>query len=178
MRYSSDKNRNCWLWKYADRICWQNVNLLTRKICWQNLLTKNKSADKKRISADRICWQKSNLLTTKKPCRLDTSKPHLKTSHHASQAMAGAHIPSVKFNACICAWAGPSCTPIKRQPCMRLYTVEQEYWVLRITVVHVGAPAPTFCTLIKVQPYGSTWTNYGRTFLVSRITEVLKYRYM
>ena len=68
MRNSSDKNRNCWLWKYADRICWQNVNLLTRKICWQktnlltreicwqNLLTKNKSAD--RICwQNRICWQ-------------------------------------------------------------------------------------------------------------------------
>ena len=48
------------------------------------------------------------MLTTKKPCRLDASKSHLKTLHHASQAMAGAHIPSVKFNACICAWAGPS----------------------------------------------------------------------
>jgi hypothetical protein len=43
---------------------------------------------------------------TKKPCRLDASKPHLKTLHHASQqAMAGAHIPSVKFNACIGTWA-------------------------------------------------------------------------
>ena len=90
MRHSSDKNQNCWLWKSADRVCWQNVNLLTRKICWHNL--------------------KSNLLTTKKPCRLKASKPLLKTSHHASQAMAGAHIPSVKFNSCICAWAGPSFT--------------------------------------------------------------------
>jgi hypothetical protein len=65
MRNSSDKNRNCWLWKYADRICWQNVNLLTRKICWQNLLTKNKSADKRNLlteSADKnwICWQPKN----------------------------------------------------------------------------------------------------------------------
>ena len=31
-----------------------------------------------------------------------------KTLHHTSQAMAGAHIASVKFNACMCAWAGPS----------------------------------------------------------------------
>ena len=72
------------------KICWQKTNLLTREICWQNLLTK------------------SNLLTTKKPGRLDASKPYLKTSHHASQAMAGAHIPSEKFYACICAWAWPS----------------------------------------------------------------------
>ncbi len=103
MRHSSDKNRKCWLWKYADRIYWQNVNLLTRKICWQ----KNKSADERNLlteSADknRICWQ------PKKTCRLGASKPLLKTLHHASQAMAGAHIPSVKFNACICAWVGPS----------------------------------------------------------------------
>ncbi len=94
MRHSSDKNWNCWLSKYADRICWQNVNLLTRKIYRQNLLTRE------------ICWQ--NLLTTKKPCRLDASKPDLKASHHASQAIAGVHIPSVKFKACICAGARPS----------------------------------------------------------------------
>ena len=99
-----------------DTFLWQKSKLLTMEICWQNLLKNllTESADKNQIcwqekSADRICWQKLNLLTTKKPCRLDTSKPHLKTSHHASQAMAGAHIPSVKFNACICAWAEPSC---------------------------------------------------------------------
>ncbi len=68
---------------------------------YRNMLTE--SADKKQIcwwekSADRICWQKLNpLLTTKKPCRLETSKPLLKTLHHARQAMAGAHIPLVKF---------------------------------------------------------------------------------
>jgi hypothetical protein len=50
---------------------------------------------------------------TKKPCRLNASKPHLKTLHHANHAMAGAHIPLVKFNACIRAWAGPSSA---RQP--------------------------------------------------------------
>ncbi len=45
------------------------MNLQTRKIRWQNLLTKNKSADKRNLqteSADKnqICWQKLNLLGT------------------------------------------------------------------------------------------------------------------
>ena len=43
---------------------------------------------------------------TKKPCRLDGLKPLLKPLHHASQAMAGAHIPSVKYP--MCPWDGPS----------------------------------------------------------------------
>jgi hypothetical protein len=89
-----------------SEICWQNVNLLTRKICCQNLLTTYKSAD-------RSCWQKPNLLTTKKPCRLNASKPLLKTSRHTSQATAGTHIPSVKFNAWTCAWTGPSSITVR-----------------------------------------------------------------
>ncbi len=108
MRHSSDKNRNSWLKKYADRICWQNVNLLTRKICWQNvnLLTKTN------LLTREICWQ--NLLTKIESADDQKTVParRIKTSskslHHASQTMAGAHIPSVKINACLCAWAGPS----------------------------------------------------------------------
>jgi hypothetical protein len=62
-----------------------------REISWQNLLTKNKSADDQKL------------------CRLDGSTFLLKTLHHTSKPMAGAHIPSVKFNACwLCSWAGPS----------------------------------------------------------------------
>ena len=118
-----------------ETFLWQKSKLLTIEICWQNLLTKcesanyrnllTESADKKRIcwrekSADRICWQKPNLLTTKRPCRLDGCKPLLKTLHHASQAMASAHISSVKFNAWMCAWAGPSSTILLANDCTQL----------------------------------------------------------
>ncbi len=82
----------CWQNLLTRKVCWQN--LLTREICWQNLLTKIESADHQ-----KLCW-------------LNASKPLLKTLHHASQAMAGARIPSVKFNACICAWAGLSSTKL------------------------------------------------------------------
>jgi hypothetical protein len=89
-------------------ICWQNANLLTREICLQNLLTKNESADDRILLTESA--DKKESADHKKPCRLGGSKLFLKTSDHTSQAMAGAHIASVKFNAWMCAWAGPSCS--------------------------------------------------------------------
>ena len=94
---------------------WKLCSHIFEKLIQQLLATFNQ------LEHETFLWQKltkcesanlKNLLTesadNKKPGRLDTSKPLLKTLHHASQAMAGAHIPLVKFNALICAWAGPS----------------------------------------------------------------------